>query len=227
MQIPATTHGTVDQGGSSCGPEKFEGFARVQTRSTSPKFSAISVRWNGGLLPRYCWGSEEKLTLSSGRLNFVNLISPDNYTGYTLFEPDNSSPYAQFYRQSEEPIGSREWVLWAGPPAAPKLYPKHPARLGNDAEYKLSMRITRDSRILPHPLTERAFPWLIERYFPGFGDRSTIPHRYRRTAGSMDVPLIGISASWLHRHNVHSLKSATKIVFLHAVKGGVMASRGL
>ena len=40
---------------------------------------------------------------------------------------------------------------------------------------KLSMRIIRDSRILPHPLTEGAFPWLIELDFPGFGDRSTIP----------------------------------------------------
>jgi hypothetical protein len=51
--------------------------------------------------------------------------------------------------------------------------------------------------------------------------------RYQRTAGSMDVPLIGISASWLHRHDVHSPKSATTIAFLHPVKGGVMASRGL
>ena len=36
MQIPATTHGIVDQGGSICGPEKrLEAFAKVQTRSTS------------------------------------------------------------------------------------------------------------------------------------------------------------------------------------------------
>jgi hypothetical protein len=56
MQISATTHGTVDQGGSICG-EKMETIAKVQTRSTSPKFSAISVRWSGSLLlRRYCWG---------------------------------------------------------------------------------------------------------------------------------------------------------------------------
>ena len=36
MQISAATRGTVDHGGSKCGPEKFEGFARVQTRSISP-----------------------------------------------------------------------------------------------------------------------------------------------------------------------------------------------
>jgi hypothetical protein len=35
MQIPAATRGTVDHGGSKYGPEKFEGFARVQTRSTN------------------------------------------------------------------------------------------------------------------------------------------------------------------------------------------------
>ncbi|CRL31153.1 unnamed protein product [Penicillium camemberti] len=57
MQISAETHGTVDQGGSICG-EKMETIAKVQTRSTSPKLAAVSVRWNGGLLPRrYCWGS--------------------------------------------------------------------------------------------------------------------------------------------------------------------------
>jgi hypothetical protein len=31
-----------------------------------------------------------------------------------------------------KPIGSGEWVLWAGPPAAPNLYSKHPAHLEND-----------------------------------------------------------------------------------------------
>ncbi|CDM32681.1 unnamed protein product [Penicillium roqueforti FM164] len=60
---------------------------RANLDRRSSNFSAISVRWNGGLLPRYCWGS----------------------------------------------------------------------------------------RILPHPLTEGVFLWLIELYFPGFGDRSTIP----------------------------------------------------
>jgi hypothetical protein len=36
IQILATTHGTVDQGGSIYGPEKnLEGFAKVQTRSTN------------------------------------------------------------------------------------------------------------------------------------------------------------------------------------------------
>jgi hypothetical protein len=29
-----------------------------------------------------------------------SFLSPDDYTGYTLFDSDNSSPYAQFYRQS-------------------------------------------------------------------------------------------------------------------------------
>ena len=36
MKISAMTHGTVDHGGSNCGPEKnLEGFKQVQTRSTS------------------------------------------------------------------------------------------------------------------------------------------------------------------------------------------------
>ena len=36
MQIPATTHGTVDQEVSICGPEKnLEGFKQALTRSTS------------------------------------------------------------------------------------------------------------------------------------------------------------------------------------------------
>ncbi|CDM32591.1 unnamed protein product [Penicillium roqueforti FM164] len=63
---------------------------------------------------------------------------------------NNSSPYTQFYRQSSnssrwlitrknasgshELTGSQEWVLWAGPPAAPNLYSKHPTHLENDAE---------------------------------------------------------------------------------------------
>jgi hypothetical protein len=35
MEIPATTHGTVDQEVSICGPKNLEGFKQVQTRSTS------------------------------------------------------------------------------------------------------------------------------------------------------------------------------------------------
>ncbi|CDM32592.1 unnamed protein product [Penicillium roqueforti FM164] len=58
MQISATTHRTVDSGRFYLSPaEKLERIAEIQTRSTSPKLSAISVRWYGGLLPRkYCWG---------------------------------------------------------------------------------------------------------------------------------------------------------------------------
>ncbi|CDM32726.1 unnamed protein product [Penicillium roqueforti FM164] len=53
----AETHGIVDQGGSICG-EKMETIAKVQTRSISLKLAAVSIRWNGRLLPRrYCWGS--------------------------------------------------------------------------------------------------------------------------------------------------------------------------
>ena len=37
-------------------------------------------------------------------------------------------------------------MLWAGPPAAPGLYPKHPARLDNDAECRVS-----SNKILPFP----------------------------------------------------------------------------
>jgi hypothetical protein len=40
MKIPAMTHGTLDQGGSICGPEKkLQDFATVQTRATSPNFT--------------------------------------------------------------------------------------------------------------------------------------------------------------------------------------------
>jgi hypothetical protein len=61
MQIPATTHGTVDQAGSIYGPEKkVEGFAKVETRSTSPNLMAVSVRWNTALLlGRYGRGTVE------------------------------------------------------------------------------------------------------------------------------------------------------------------------
>ena len=37
MEIPAMTHGTVDQGDSICGPKKkLQGSAKIQTRSTIP-----------------------------------------------------------------------------------------------------------------------------------------------------------------------------------------------
>jgi hypothetical protein len=39
--------------------KKLERIPKVQTRSISPKSTAISVRWNGALLLRRdCWGSE-------------------------------------------------------------------------------------------------------------------------------------------------------------------------
>ncbi|CAP79261.1 hypothetical protein PCH_Pc09g00140 [Penicillium rubens Wisconsin 54-1255] len=135
MQISATTHGTVDQGGSICG-EKMETIAKVQTRFTGPKLTAVDVGWNRVLLPRSdCWGSEYSeyhtvfgdrmvgynptrgcvLLCSLGRSRWKKLrifsctkLSPDDYTGYTLFEPDNSSPYAQFYRQSGN---SSRWLV--------------------------------------------------------------------------------------------------------------------
>jgi hypothetical protein len=73
MQISATTHGTVDQGGSICG-EKMETIAKVQTRSTSPKLAAVRVRWNGTLLPRrYCWG---------GRVFGITADFGDRMVGY-------------------------------------------------------------------------------------------------------------------------------------------------
>lgn len=50
MQIPRTTHGMVDHGGSICGPEKnMEGTARVQTRSTNPNLTAVRTQWNSDL----------------------------------------------------------------------------------------------------------------------------------------------------------------------------------
>ncbi|CAP79309.1 hypothetical protein PCH_Pc17g00220 [Penicillium rubens Wisconsin 54-1255] len=63
--------------------EKLERIAEVQTRSTSPKFSAISVRWNGGLLPRrYCWGqaTPRPWLCSLGRSN-EQVSSPIKWQG--------------------------------------------------------------------------------------------------------------------------------------------------
>ena len=58
MQILATTHGTVDQVDSICGPEKkLEIFAKAQTQSTSPILAAVSVRWNRSLLLRKSVGA--------------------------------------------------------------------------------------------------------------------------------------------------------------------------
>ena len=54
MKVSAMTHGTVDQGGSICDPEKkLEGFTKAQTPMYKPRLDGPSAYgWNGSLLLR-------------------------------------------------------------------------------------------------------------------------------------------------------------------------------
>jgi hypothetical protein len=67
MQVPATTHETVDQGGSIYGPEKkVEGFAKVQTRATTSDLMAVIGGTAGA---GRVFGISRTLWRQNGRLN--------------------------------------------------------------------------------------------------------------------------------------------------------------
>jgi hypothetical protein len=71
-QIPGTTHGTVDHGGSICGlQKKSEGSARVQTRSTNPNLTAVRAQSNMSLLLGKSVGADEVFGISQTFCNEV------------------------------------------------------------------------------------------------------------------------------------------------------------